>query len=141
MPEGGFKQMLDDFDSLIAAADGGIGQLQIDTARKYVSEIMMELKKNPDYDAILIDRDVHNVMLFVRASRENAVADFVTQKKKAAERADKKAAKMGTMQFDMSILSGDAPASNKAALAAAAIAEFATLDTSNIPAITSRSKK
>lgn len=131
--------MLDDFDAMIAASNGGISELQIDGARKYVSEIMMELKQNPDYDSILIDRDVHNVMLFVRASRQYATASFVTQKKKSAERAEKKAAKTGGLSFDMSILTGAEKA--KSDLLASDLASFASLDTSAIQPLLTRGGK
>lgn len=141
VPAEGFKQKLDDFDALVSAASG-IGKTEIDGARMYVSTIMTELKEHPEYEPILIDRDVHNVMLFVQASRNMATANFVVQKEKAAKRVSKKA-EAASMTFDPTIMLGDMSKDSRLnqAMADSGLADLANLNLDSIPAKDSRGKK
>jgi hypothetical protein len=88
-------------DDLIVSS-AGLSQLQIDTARKYVMDIMICLRVNPEFDSILAAKDVHNVMVFVQKSISMAQADFVEKKEKATKRAQKIAA-TPKMNFDMAL--------------------------------------
>lgn len=64
----------------------GISQINIDAARGYLKEVMVELKVHPEYESILIDKDVHNIMKFVRASQTKVGAERekLTQKRTAS---------------------------------------------------------
>lgn len=96
-----FQMTLANLDTLIGEQTG-ISQLQIDMARKYISEIMITLKTHPEFEGILVDKDVHNVMLFVQSSMNMATAGFIEKKEKKATTAAKKqnAAHSG-MTFEM----------------------------------------
>lgn len=83
----GFKAILDSFDALVGASVG-ISALDLDNARNYVARVMTELKTNPEMQAFVIDRDVHNIMKYVQASASIAGQNFVT---KASTRAKKEA--------------------------------------------------
>ncbi len=95
-PEG-FKERLARLDRLIAA-DHGISELSIDVGRKFVQDIAIELRDHPEYDGIMQDLDVHNIMVFMRATMARANAGFA---KKAAA-SEKKSAKASSRSFDFS---------------------------------------
>src|SRR5690606_40432430 len=65
--------------------------LKIDTVRSYVRVIFQELKENPELDSILIDKDIRNVMMFIRETRETALATQNQTKEKKAKASAKKA--------------------------------------------------
>lgn len=104
-----FQVLLRNLDQLVGEQTG-IGQLQLDIVRKYVSEIMVTLKENPEFEPILVDKDVHNVMVFVQSSMNLATADFVQKKQKKDTSAAKKAAKTGgNMTFSMIAFESEGP--------------------------------
>jgi hypothetical protein len=88
------KELCQRFDDMIVR-DGGIGLINIDLGRAYVKKIMVMLKENPEFDGMIIDRDVHNVMAFVRKTREAAIDTINVKVEKATKAAKNKAAKTG----------------------------------------------
>lgn len=90
-----FKQHLDDLDALVVAGNG-ISSVTLDNARIHVMTISKELVSHPEYDGIMIDRDLHNVMMFVRASRASSGESFTAkqQKKQVAESKKKAVSKI-----------------------------------------------
>jgi hypothetical protein len=141
-PEG-MRAKLDRLDRLIIAGSG-VDQTSIDTARNYVQDIMIELKTHPEYSGVLVDKDVHNVMSFVRASMNLAQKTFteVANKRTAKEMKPKKT----NTKFDFTGLgdpSLEAPAVSKATkqlnqVANAGLDAFANL---NVDSIVSKIKK
>lgn len=81
----GFQRKLDRLDELIAE-DNDIGPMTIDSVRKYVMQIMIDLKEQPELDSCIIDRDVHNVLAFIRATKVDAVETRETAKIKREKR-------------------------------------------------------
>lgn len=80
-----FKGLLDRLDEVITS-QLGISKLTIDSIRGYVKQIMMDLQTQPDLDALLIDRDTHNVLKFIRYVKDDAViARGQIQDKKTAK--------------------------------------------------------
>jgi len=62
-----FQLMLDRFDEVCRAA-GGITVTEHDIVKAHVKEIMLDLQQNPEMAGLLIDRDVHNIMMFVQSA-------------------------------------------------------------------------
>lgn len=79
-----FQEMLDKFDKLMIR-DQGVNDLNVGHFRDYVKRIFIELKENPEYDGLIIDRDVHNVIKFMRAVKGQAQELAVEKKTKAAK--------------------------------------------------------
>lgn len=109
----GFRAVLDYLDELIGTTTQ-IQLIQMDAARSHVKTIMQQLVSNPEYDEILVDKDVHNVMVFVQSSVTMAQAGFV-QKKQTKEKKEAKKSKYGNMTFDENILLGIAGPDGKVA--------------------------
>lgn len=84
----GFQEMLDTLDNLIVK-ESGINSFNIDLVRGFVRQIMTDLKTTPEYDAMLIDRDVHNVLAFIQHVKNDAVTVKVTKKEKKEVKAKK----------------------------------------------------
>jgi hypothetical protein len=95
MPDLGFKERLDELDRL-CMSELGLSPYTIDTVRGHVKVIMTDLLQQPELDSILIDRDVHNVMKFIRYVKEDAQAskESITAKR---ETKAKKTSKTGMM--------------------------------------------
>jgi len=85
---GQFKDLLDNFDSLINS-EFGIHPITQDKIRGFVKEVMKTLQTEPELDAILIDRDVHNILHYIRSTKDQAVASRAVTKEKKAVRAKK----------------------------------------------------
>ena len=83
-----FKELLDSFDAAMVR-DKGITDFNLDLSRAYVKRIMVDLKENPEFDGLMIDRDVHNIMTFIRAVHERARIGVVEKKEKAATKTKK----------------------------------------------------
>lgn len=83
-----FKDRLDELDRLIQL-DTGITAFTIDTVRSHVKQIMVDLKEQPELDSILIDRDVHNILLFIRTVKEKAVIVREDTKEKKVKKSKK----------------------------------------------------
>jgi hypothetical protein len=125
-----FQHTLRQLDTLVGESTG-IQQIQLDIARKYVMEIMVTLRTHPEFDGILVDKDIHNVMVFVQSSMNLATAGFVEKKAKAATReSKKKASSYGGMTFEMIEFGGNEVDAFKAA--AASLDAFSTLNTDSI---------
>ena len=87
-----FQELLNRFDNLLIR-DGQIDLSNIDTCRAYVKKIMVDLKENPEYDNLIIDRDVRNVIMFIRSVKDTAIQELNTKKEKGTKRKANAAAK------------------------------------------------
>ena len=86
--EGELKILLDRFDERIADED--IAYEVMADAREYVKRIMLTLHTYPEFMGIVIDRDVHNVMRFIRSVREEQLKEtYKSRRKKAVNKAKK----------------------------------------------------
>lgn len=86
------KELTTRFDEMMCR-DNGIDMLNLGLARAYVKKIMVMLKENPEFDNLIIDKDVHNIMAFVRKTRETAVDTINVKSAKAEKSAATKASK------------------------------------------------
>lgn len=84
------RHLCDAIDTLIESHDRLVGPSLI-TLRGYVQTLMVTLKARPEFDEIIIDKDVRNVMRFIRTVRETALATRETKMVKKAVRETKKA--------------------------------------------------
>lgn len=80
-----FEDVLKKFDELMIR-DQGVNDLNVGHLRDYVKRIFVELKENPEYDGLIIDRDVHNVIKFMRAVKGQAQELAIDKKAKAAKK-------------------------------------------------------
>lgn len=105
-----FQKTLDVFDELMNRDQGSI-DFNLDRARDFVKKIMMELKENPaEYDGMIIDRDVRNIIDYQRRLKAQAQALIVDKTEKAAKRAAKpKPASRFNMDFANLDLGGSKP--------------------------------
>ncbi len=78
------RELCDKLDAMIGerAAPDLQGPQLIDI-RNYVQTLMVTLKSRPEFDSVIIDKDVRNVMKFIRATRQEALElrDVKTEKK------------------------------------------------------------
>lgn len=79
-----FEDVLTRFDELLTR-DQGVNDLNIGHLRDYVKRIFNDLTTNPEYDGLVIDRDVHNVIKWIRAVKTQATELAVDKKTKAAK--------------------------------------------------------
>lgn len=94
----GMAERLDELDRLIMR-DNGISAFTLDAIRGHVKIIMIQLKEEPELDAILIDRDIHNVLSFIRHVRVDAMAAQTVKAEKATVKSRKGG--VGKIKFDM----------------------------------------
>ena len=104
---GSFQERLDLLDSLIQA-DLKISKFSFDSVRMHVRQIMIDLKEQPELDSCLIDRDVHNILRFIRTVKDTALETHVVKKVKK----ETKAKKGGVGDFRISL--GSLPVNLKA---------------------------
>lgn len=83
------RQLCDEIDTLIESHDQLVGPGLV-TLRGYVQTLMVTLKARPEFDEIIIDKDVRNVMRFIRTVREQALATREVKVIKKAVRETKK---------------------------------------------------
>jgi hypothetical protein len=81
-----FQDVVDKFDALLSR-DNAINEMNIGHLRNYVQRIFVDLKNNPEYDGMIIDRDVHNIIKFMRAVKSEA-QDLAIDKKEKKAKAD-----------------------------------------------------
>lgn len=76
------RALCDDMDAHIVANPLLKGPI-LSVLRAHVAALMVTLKQNPEFDSVMIDKDVHNIMTFVQATREEAtmLRDVKTDKK------------------------------------------------------------
>lgn len=96
-----FQERLNELDRLVNS-QMGISLATIDTIRGHVMQIMIDLKQQPELDSCLIDRDVHNVLAYVRHTHVSARQELESSVKKKEVRAAKK----GKGRFDVDLLDG-----------------------------------
>lgn len=86
------KDRLAKLDELVMS-DAGLNQITLDIARGYCKDIMVALKTEPELDSILIDKDIRNIMLFIRTTESSAVEAKETRVKKVTKTTEAKARK------------------------------------------------
>lgn len=98
------KSRLDELDRLIQR-DNGISAFTFDAIRSHVKTIMIQMKEEPELDALLIDRDVRNILRFIRHIKVDALADQTKKVEKATTKAKKGG--VGKIKFDMASALGN----------------------------------
>lgn len=79
-----FEDVLKRFDELMIR-DQGVNDLNVGHMRDYVKRIFVELQENPEYDGLIVDKDVHNVIRWMRSVKGQAQELAVEKKTKAAK--------------------------------------------------------
>lgn len=104
-----FQEVLNRFDDMMQR-DHGILQIDLVRCRDFVKKIMIDLKENPEYDGLIIDRDVHNIIKFQRMLKSQAEEAVVVKTEKAAKRETKAKVKgAGRFAADMDSFDLNAP--------------------------------
>lgn len=85
----GFQARLDDLSRLIEM-DQNIGPTVADAVKSHVKQIFIDLKTQPELDSCLIDRDVHNILAFIRSTKGEALETRVKTVEKREKAASKK---------------------------------------------------
>lgn len=86
-----FKIILDNLDKAMST-QFGVDMVTIDTIRGFIKEVFQDLQREPELDALLIDRDVHNIIKFIRSVKGMAIEAQVEKKVKTKVKTDKKLA-------------------------------------------------
>lgn len=97
---GSFQERLNHLDTLIQA-DLKISAFSFDLVKSHVRQIMIDLKEQPELDSCLIDRDVHNILRFIRSVKDTALETHVVKKTKK----EAKAKKGGVGDFKIDLMS------------------------------------
>jgi hypothetical protein len=100
-----FQEVLNRFDTIMQRDHGTI-DINLPRIRDYVMRIMEDLRENPEYEGMLLDRDVRNVIGFIRRTSVQAANVVVEKQVKSAKKVSK-AAKSGSNRFDMDLDSFD----------------------------------
>lgn len=69
---GSVRELCDRIDKLIEGNPTLVGPSLADL-RNYVQQLMITLKSRPEFDGVVLDKDVRNVMIFIRKTREEAL--------------------------------------------------------------------
>lgn len=98
--ENSVRGLCDTIDQMIEGNDALVGPALIQT-RNYVQQLMITLKSRPEFDSVLIDKDVRNVMKFIRATRlETLEMRELKTEKKAVRAANKEKKKISSKGFE-----------------------------------------
>ncbi len=87
------RQLCDRVDQMIESNEALSGPPLIEL-RGYVQRLMITLKERPEFDSIVIDKDIRNVMRFIRATREETLALREVKTERKAKREANKAVKV-----------------------------------------------
>lgn len=88
------RALCDRLDAKLEAEGGAnLAGPNLFEVRNYVQTLMVTLKTRPEFDEVIIAKDVHNVMKFIRATREEALAMREIKTEKKATRAANKEVK------------------------------------------------
>ncbi len=68
------RNLCDSIDTMIEGFGDKLAGPPLIQVRGYVQSLMVTLKSHPEFDSVLIDKDVRNVMRFIRAVRGEALA-------------------------------------------------------------------
>lgn len=102
-----FQDVLDRFDKIMLRDQGDI-DVDLPHMRNYVMRIMTDLRENPEFDGLIIDRDVHNIIAFMRRVKGEAL---VIADQKATKSAKSKAKPKASNRFAMDLDTFDLGAS------------------------------
>lgn len=83
------RALCDRVDELIESNDQLAGPPLFEL-RNHVQRLMVTLKERPEFDGIVLDKDIRNVMKFIRATREEALQLREIKTEKKSVRAVKK---------------------------------------------------
>lgn len=97
----GVREVLDEIDALMGE-DGRLEGLYLDQTRKYIKRLMVTLKEHEEFASVLIDKDVHNIMRFVRNVRGEALSLKAVKAEKKATREVKKETRQGKLSSKLS---------------------------------------
>lgn len=104
-------QIKADFDrlDLLIQQSNGINAFNLDDCRGIIMRTMPELKKNPMYDGLVLDRDVHNIMMFCVATQQAATIANVVKADKETKSKGRNATKnaLANAMANMTLSLGD----------------------------------
>lgn len=106
-----FGETLKRFDQLMQRDQGDI-DIDLPHMRNYVSRIMVDLKTNPEYNDLVHDGDVHNIIKFIRRTQSEARA-IINQKIDKRARSESKPKAKNRFAMDLSSLDLGASPSDK----------------------------
>lgn len=86
------RRICDAADALIESNPDLVGPPLFEL-RNYVERLMVTLKQRPEFDSVIIDKDVRNIMKFIRATRGEALLLREVKTVKKATKAAKKETK------------------------------------------------
>jgi hypothetical protein len=128
-PEG-FQARLDALDAVVSR-EAMLSDFSASFAKNRIKDIFLELRKFPEYDGLIVDRDVHNIMSYMQYTITFAQEKYAEKKTAKVKRESKAAAKPKySFNFDKLM----APASDLALSPAKAtsISSLAAMDTDAI---------
>ena len=85
--ESEFQQVLDILDQKMIQDKGIVDDLNLADFRSIISRIMIDLKANPSYAGLMLDKHVHSIMSFMWATQAKAVENNVKKEGAAQKRA------------------------------------------------------
>jgi hypothetical protein len=85
--ESEFKQVLDILDQKMMQDKGIVDDLNLADFRSIISRIMIDLKANPSYAGLMLDKHVHSIMSFMWATQAKAVENNIKKEGAAQKRA------------------------------------------------------
>lgn len=97
---GSVRELCDRIDQMIESNPNLVGP-NLGITRNYVQQLMMTLKAHPEFDEVVIAKDVRNVMQFIRQTRTETLAQREVKVEKKVIREIKKGAtnkKLGGME-------------------------------------------
>lgn len=103
------RALCDKIDSLIVG-DAMVSGPSLAILRNSVMTLMMTLKSRPEFDSVIIDKDIHNVMKWIRSTRQESLD---LREIKTTKKAVKAAKKEGLGSVKMNNLKGMEAAFNK----------------------------
>jgi hypothetical protein len=84
------RATMDEVDSLMAS-DVGISTIALGVIRNKIESVMISLRDNPEWDSILLDNDVRNMVRFLRSIKGEAQLVLEEKSQKKAVAASKRA--------------------------------------------------
>lgn len=88
-----FRQQLERLNELIKEDPmHKLGDIELGAARGVVASVMADIQAHPELDSILIDRDIRNIIIFVKHTREVFTTQFTEKKETRAKTTAKKTA-------------------------------------------------
>lgn len=85
-----FRSMADELDNMLAT-ETGVSVVNIGVLRSYVQRLSVALHNNAEYESMLLDKDVHNILRVLRSMHQMDMSDYAEKQEKRVTRSTKKA--------------------------------------------------